>query len=182
MDIDGTTGPSGHTDEGGVLVGDADARRVVVYEDPQCPFCRQFEDACGELLRAEVAAGRLAVEYRMRCFLGQESARANNALALAAEAGRFDELRSALFADQPPEQTGGFTTDDLVAAGAGVGLAGGDFESGVRDGRYERWVTAAEARFLEQDPDGTPNMVVDGRMIEQSVLYDGQALAEVLRG
>ena len=51
-----------------------------------------------------VDAGELAVEYRMRCFLGPESVRADNALALAAEAGRFDELRRALFAAQPPRE------------------------------------------------------------------------------
>src|SRR6202020_3190915 len=102
--------PSGHTPEGGVLVGSEGARRrLVVFEDPQCPYCREFEEVSGDLLRREVAAGAVAVEYRMRAFLGPESVRADNALALAAEAGRFDGLRKALFAAQPPEGTGGFT-------------------------------------------------------------------------
>ena len=90
--------PSGHTPEGGVLVGDAEARQaIVLFEDPQCPYCRQFEELNGPVIAAALQAGALAVEYRMRCFLGPESVRADNALALAAEAGRFDELRKALF-------------------------------------------------------------------------------------
>jgi len=110
--------PSGHTPEGGVVVGNANARHeMVVYEDPQCPFCRQFEELNGPLLRAAVGAGSLAVEYRMRCFLGAESVRADNALALAAEADRFDQLRQALFSAQPPEGSGGFTIEDLVRIG-----------------------------------------------------------------
>ena len=78
--------PGGHTPEGGVLVGSDNARRrLVLFEDPQCPYCREFEEVSGDLLRREVAAGAVAIEYRMRCFLGVESVRADNALALAAE-------------------------------------------------------------------------------------------------
>jgi hypothetical protein len=72
--------PAGHTPDGGVVVGSDNARRrLVVFEDPQCPNCRQFEDVSGDLLRREVAAGAVAVEYRIRCFLGPESVRAANA-------------------------------------------------------------------------------------------------------
>ena len=82
MESSGTIAvPSGHTPEGGVLVGADNARRrLVLFEDPQCPYCRRFEQVSGDLLRREVAAGAVAVEYRMRCFLGVESVRADNAL------------------------------------------------------------------------------------------------------
>ena len=107
--------PSGHTPDGGVLVGNESARRrLVLFEDPQCPYCRRFEEVSGDLLRREVAAGAVAIEYRMRCFLGVESVRADNALALAAVAGQFDQLRREIFAAQPLEHTGGFTVDDLL--------------------------------------------------------------------
>ncbi len=135
---DPVVAPSGHTAEGGVLVGSAAAGRgMVLFEDPQCPYCRQFEELNGAVITTALQAGELAVEYRMRCFLGPESVRADNALALAAEAGRFDELRRALFAAQPDEGTGGFTTEDLLALGAQVGLTGSEFVSacGVPDMR-----------------------------------------------
>src|ERR1700683_4238452 len=104
--------PSGHASEGGVLVGNAKASKgMILFEDPQCPYCREFEELNGALIAAATEAGELAVEYRMRSFLGPESVRADNALALAAEAGAFDQLRRALFAAQPPEGTGGFTTE-----------------------------------------------------------------------
>src|SRR5580700_162021 len=125
---------------------------MVLFEDPQCPYCRQFEETNGPLITAALEARELAVEYRMRCFLGRESVRADNALALAAEAGRFDELRRALFAAQPPEGAGGFTTEDLIGLGAQVGLTGSDFVSGVRQARYENWVLSREARFQAEDP------------------------------
>src|ERR1700733_12581717 len=137
--------PSGHTPEGGVLVGSEGARRrLVVFEDPQCPYCREFEAVSGDLLRREVAAGAVAVEYRIRSFLGNESVRAANALAVAAEAGRFDELRRELFANQPPEHSGGFTTEDLLDLGRRVDITSAEYVAGVGEGRYEAWVRESE--------------------------------------
>ena len=86
-----------------------------------------------DLITAALEAGQLAVEYRMRCFLGPESVRADNALALAAEVGRFDDCAERVFAAQPPEGTGGFTTEDLLRLGARAALHYSDFVSGVRD-------------------------------------------------
>ncbi len=174
--------PSGHTPEGGVLVGSADATQsMVLFEDPQCPYCRQFEERNGSVVTAAVGAGALAVEYRMRCFLGPESVRADNALALAAEVGRFDELRLALFAAQPPEGTGGFTINDLLRLGAQVGLAGPDFVSGVRSARYAEWVLRREAAYQEEDPQGTPAAWLDGSPLDSRVLFDPAAFERTLR-
>jgi hypothetical protein len=175
--------PSGHTAEGGVLVGSDNARRrLVVFEDPQCPYCRQFEETSGDLLRREVAAGAVSVEYRMRCFLGPESVRADNALALAAEAGRFDQLRREVFAAQPPEHSGGFTVEDLLDLGRRVDLADPTFVTGVREGRYETWVIQVDQTFQEQDPQGTPAALLGDEPVEPSALYDRHALGELLRG
>jgi hypothetical protein len=153
----------------------------VVFEDPQCPYCRQFEEVSGDLLRREVAAGAVAVEYRMRCFLGVESVRAGNALALAAEVGHFDQLRRELFAAQPPEGSGGFTISDLIELGRRAGLTNPEYEEGVRDGRYEAWVVETEAAFADQDPDGTPAALLDGRPVDSRVLFDPEALGAMIR-
>src|SRR5271154_4069419 len=128
-----TPAPSGHTPDGGVLVGDQEAsHRLVLFEDPQCPYCREFEEVSGEMLLQEINAATVCIEYRMRCFLGIESVRADNALALAAELGRFNDLRLHLFAAQPEEQTGGFTVQDLIELGKQVNLDGDQYERGVR--------------------------------------------------
>jgi Thioredoxin len=174
--------PPGHTPDGGVLVGsDGARRRMVVFEDPQCPYCREFEERSGDLLRREVAAGAVAVEYRIRSFLGNESVRAANALAVAAGAGRFDELRRELFANQPPEHSGGFTTDDLLDLGSRAGLTSAEYVAGVREGRYETWVQGIDEVFEQQDPKGTPFAVLDGRPIDSESLYDPDALGALIR-
>ena len=173
--------PSGHTPDGGVLVGNSNAGlAMILFEDPQCPYCKQFEEVNGAVITAAVEAGQLVVEYRMRCFLGPESVRADNALALAAEVARFDELRRALFAAQPQEGTGGFKNEDLLALGKQVGLSEPDFVSGVRDGRYEQWVLAREAAFQAQDPQGTPAAWLNGNPMNSNVLFDRRAFASRL--
>jgi hypothetical protein len=179
---DAVNTPTGHTSDGGVLVGRADAGdSLVVFEDPQCPYCREFEEFNGALITAATEAGVLAVEYRMRCFLGPESVRADNALALAAESGRFDELRAALFAAQPQEGTGGFANEDLVRLGAQVGLTGSGFISGIEEARFAEWVLNREARFQSEDPQGTPAAWLNGSQLDSGLLLDPEAFAKQLR-
>jgi hypothetical protein len=177
-----TPEPSGHTPDGGWLVGSEGARhRMVLFEDPQCPYCRQFEETSGDTLRREVAAGGVAVEYRMRSFLGVESVRADNALALAAEGGRFDDLRRQMFAAQPVEGTGGYSAADLIDLGRRAAVTGPDYERGVREGRYEQWVVEMDQVFQTEDPHGTPAAFIDGEPVDLRVLYDPPALQALLR-
>jgi hypothetical protein len=117
----------------------------------------------------------------MRCFLGIESVRADNALALAAEAGRFDQLRRQMFAAQPPEHSGGYTVADLLSLGRRVELTSDHYELGVREGRYERWVTEMDRRFQQQAPQGTPSAWLDGRPMDSRLLYDPDALGAMIR-
>jgi predicted DsbA family dithiol-disulfide isomerase len=154
---------------------------MVVFEDLQCPYCREFEDVSGDLLRREVAAGAVAVEYRIRSFLGPESVRAANALAAAAGAGRFDELRREMFANQPPEHSGGFSTQDLLDLGTRVGLTSPDYVAAVREGRYENWVRESDDVFEEQDSRGTPFAVLDGRPVGFDTLSDPEGLGALIR-
>lgn len=148
--MEASEAPSGHTPEGGVLVGSEGARRrLVLFEDPQCPHW---------------------------------SVRAANALAAAAEVGGFDELRRAIFANQPPEHSGGFTTEDLLALGRRVGLTSPGYVAAVREGRYASWVREIDEVFAEQDPDGTPSGVLDGKRVDSETLYDPDALGALIRG
>jgi protein-disulfide isomerase len=176
-----TVVPSGHTRDGGVLIGDRRApRRLVLFEDPQCPYCREFEEVSGEMLLQELSTAKVSIEYRMRCFLGIESIRADNALALAAEMGQFNDLRLHLFAAQPEEQTGGFSVPDLIELGKQVNLGGDQYEQGVRQGRYQRWVVEMDQIFQELDPQGTPAAVLDGKPVDQGILYNPASLRALL--
>jgi len=173
--------PAGHTRDGGVLVGTPDAPTgLVLFEDPQCSYCRQFEEVNGALVTTAIKSGSLAAEYRMRCFLGPESVRADNALALAAEGGRFDELRHELFRYQPEEVVDGEPTGTLLELGAYIGLTDNSFISGVREARYKLWVLDREARFGSEDPQGTPAAWLNGRPVDSDVLFSPPAFERLV--
>ena len=71
------------------------------------------EAKAGSIRVEEAAEPDVAVEYLDTIFLGDESVRSDEALALVAEFARFDELHCELFANQPAESSGSFTFADL---------------------------------------------------------------------
>ncbi len=117
----------------------------------------------------------------MRSFLGIESVRGANALAAAAGAGSFDQLRREMFAHQPPEHSGGFSTQDLLDLGSDAGITSSDYTAAVSEGRYQRWVRAMDEVFEEQDAEGTPFGILDGRPLGSETLYDPERLGAAIR-
>jgi protein-disulfide isomerase len=174
--------PASATVQGGIVVGSASAKHhLIAYEDPQCPVCGEFEKTSGPTLAAAVAAGQVSVEYRMMSFLGPESVRAVAALAAAADQGRFAELRDAMFAHQPKERTGGYTTAQLVALGRTVGLTDPAFVTAVNRQTYKGWAGEVEDLASKAHVVGTPTLLLDGKALSNQVMFTPAALAEALR-
>ena len=72
--------------------------------------------------------------------------------------------------------------DDLIALGASVGLTSDAYVSGVREGRYEDWAAEVDEQFQDEDPNGTPYAVLEGRPLDTAMLYDPDALGSAIRG
>jgi protein-disulfide isomerase len=173
--------PTGVTAAGGIVVGNPNApHTVIAYEDPQCPICKQFEDTSAAALTAAVQAGTVQVEYRMRSFLGPESVRAVAALGAAQNEGKFNELRQAMYANQPEERSGGYTVDDLLALGAKVGLTDSAYVTAVREQTYAPWAKQIDDRASRDGNTGTPDLRLDGKQIDQATLFNKAALARLL--
>jgi protein-disulfide isomerase len=174
--------PPGATEAGGFVVGSASAPlKLIAYEDPQCPVCKDFEDVNGPTLKAAVDQGKVSVEYRMRSFLGVESVRADNALAAAAVEGKFEALRETLFAHQPPERSGGYTTDDLIVLGADVGLTSAHYVDAVKSMKYAAWVAKVDDRASKDGNVGTPELVrVGGKPLSIQQTLDPQLFKAAL--
>jgi protein-disulfide isomerase len=169
--------PAGATASGGIWVGSPNApTALVAYEDPQCPICGQFEKTNGSTLESAVTAGQVKVEYRMRSFLGPESVRADNALAAAQNDGKFEALRQALYANQPEEHTGGFTTSTLLRLGRSVGLDDAAFVNAVEHLTYERWVDFVDVQASKDGNVGTPQILIaGGQALSQQQTFDPTA-------
>lgn len=176
------TAPPGATDAGGIVVGSGSAPlKLIAYEDPQCPVCKDFEQINGPTLQAAINAGEVSVEYRMRSFIGVESVRAANALAAAAAEGKFEALREAEFANQPQERSGGYTTDDLIALGRSVGLTSPQFVDAVRSMKYAGWVAKVDDRASRDGNVGTPQLLrVGGKALSIQETLDPQLFKAAL--
>ncbi|MDX6209095.1 MAG: hypothetical protein QOE24_1486, partial [Frankiales bacterium] len=154
---------------------------VVAYEDPQCPICGEFEQADGATLRTAVAEVKVNVEYRMMSFLGPESVRAVAALGAAAQEGKFEPLREAMFTHQPAEGTGGYTIADLLSLGKGVGLTDAAWTTAVQKQTHAPWARTVEQMAEKVPIAGTPTVLLDGKSLDlSSVLLDRAAFAKVV--
>ncbi|TDE08106.1 DsbA family protein [Jiangella asiatica] len=158
--------PTGAT-ASGIVVGEESAPITIDYWfDFQCPFCGQFEAESGPVLEDVVADGTARVAYHPAAFLGEESDRASNAFGCAIDAGRPVEYLTELFENQPPERSGGYTDDDLVEAGAAIGLDDPEFESCVRDGTYADWGSRVREAFRDAGHEATPTVLINGEELE----------------
>jgi protein-disulfide isomerase len=118
---------------GGGILADPAAKSTVptldVYADFQCPVCGQFEKAFGSTLTDLAKTGQVKYVVHMMTFLdtnlgNDSSKRASNAAACAADAGKFIEYHSAVFAAQPAKEGAGYTNAQLTEFAKTAGITG----------------------------------------------------------
>jgi protein-disulfide isomerase len=173
----GSDTPPGVVDSYGIPDGDSDAPvEVVVFEDFQCPFCAQFEQALSSRIEQNVSAGTIRVVYRPIAFLDRASTTDYSSRALETAACTLDDggvdaflaLHTALFANQPPEGGEGLSDDELASM---AGDAGADTDA-VRqcqdDDTYDGWVKAATDAASKDGVSSTPTYLVDGEALQFS--------------
>jgi protein-disulfide isomerase len=155
---------------GTAAVGRADAPvTLVVYEDFQCPACRQFEAANREQVARWVADGSVRVEYRPIAFLDRASTdeystRSLNAAATVldlAPAG-FPTFHEALFAEQPAEGGPGLTDARLLDLAVAAGAPREQAKAAIDGRRYGAWVAKVTEDASKAGVNSTPTVLVDG--------------------
>ena len=132
---------------------------VVIYTDPSCPSCQQFEAENHEQIGEWLDAGQITVEYRSVNFVGQYAQRANGAIACVAEESPehfYDFLGQATV---NPDQS----VDELVSAADGLGA---DISQCMDDNEYYAFTGYTTAQAQAQEIQGTPTIFVDGEQIE----------------
>jgi protein-disulfide isomerase len=119
-----------------------------VYEDFQCPHCRDFEKNFGSTVNKLVESGAVAVDYYMVALPGLDrsnkgySTRAANAAYCVGDEDKeaFARFHSALFAQQPEEGSGvGPDNAALIETARQAGVTGGVAEC-VNRGKYDAMV------------------------------------------
>jgi len=155
-----------------------DMVNIAIYVDYLCPLCGQFEATNGAQIDSWVTAGNATVELHPISILDAASlgtnysTRAANAAACVANYApdAFLAVNTALFTNQPAENTGGLTDAELQSLIADTGTNTVNIANCITNQTFVPWVGAASDRALKgplpnadiHKVTGTPTVLVNG--------------------
>lgn len=151
--------------------GTSDPKAVLsLYEDFQCPHCRDFEASFGPTINKLIDSGAVAADYHMVAILDSAandrySTRAANAGYCVADEDKsadkaaFRRFHAALFLQQPPEGAPAPNNAALVETARQAGV-GGSVPGCVDSGKYKDMVDglASAAKIT-----ATPTVRINGQ-------------------
>lgn len=172
-----TTGTNGTT----VTIGKSTAKKtLVMYEDPRCPVCAQFEQTVGATVDKGMEDGKYKIEYVGASFLdnglgGEGSKNALSALgaALNVSPEAFLEYKTAMYSTKwhPEESDDKFKDDDYLIEIANTVDAlknNTKFQNAVKNGTYDKWALEMSAKFDDSGVSGTPTLKMDDKALTGS--------------
>lgn len=151
-----------------ITLNPGSAKVIDVWEDPQCPICKNFEDANGDYIESLIREKKATVRFHVLSFLGDESVRAANASFCAADEGQYLDFHHALYAVQSPLENSGFWSNEkLVAIGAKIGITSKKFSDCVTKGSKVDLVKANYDSMEKFGVKGTPTVFINGKLWER---------------
>ena len=163
--------PSNLTGDYSVTIGKSSAPDTIkLYEDFQCPICKQFEDYAGEQIQQGIADGKIKVDYHMVAFLDDHSTTAyssralNAAMAVLSTAGpdAFLKFHTTAYANQPAEGTAGVPDSTLIDWAVQAGADEATVTPLINDNVYHQWVVNATGQMSKDGVNGTPTVFING--------------------
>ena len=163
----------------------ADAVKVVLYEDFQCPACQAFEAANGTFLQESVDKGEIAIEYRPIAFLDPASTNEYSSRALNAamcvldttDVKTFHDMYNLLYANQPKE--GGAGHDDATLIGLAEQTGATKIDACIEDRKFEPWIREATTASSAAKISGTPTVLIDDKKVEGATPNSLPAVADL---
>jgi protein-disulfide isomerase len=162
---------------------------VDVYEDFQCPGCRQFEETSGPTLKNMAAAGQVKVVYHPITIFPEQfnngitrgnSIRASVAARCTPDA-QWSQYHDALFKNQPAETVEGFKIPDLVTWGKQTGITDAAFEKCVTSQKYAgEQATFSVNTITSAAIKGTPTLKLNGTEIDNTVVFKPADLRQAI--
>ena len=165
--------PANLTGTYSVTIGQSSAPTTIkLYEDLQCPICKEFEAATGSQVQAAVAAGKVKVEYHMVAFLDRSSStnyssRAlNAAMAVLDTAGpdAFVKFHTIAYENQPAENTAGLPDSTLIQWAVQAGAPEAKVTPLINNNSYHQWVLNATDQMSKDHVSGTPTVYINGKL------------------
>jgi len=155
-----------------VVIGKKSAPTTIkLYEDLQCPICKDFEQVAGSQVQAAIAGGKVKVDYHMVAFLDRSSttnysSRAlNAAMAVLSTAGpeAFLKFHTIAYANQPAEGSAGVPDSTLVDWAVQAGASRTEVTPLINGNVYHQWVLNATDQMSRDHISGTPTIFVNGK-------------------
>jgi len=161
----------------GVVLNKDAKVQVDLWEDFQCPHCKEFEIVSGNYVNDLVRAGKIKIVYHPMTFIGPESILAAAAAACTADTGKFLDMHTALFNNQPAnENSGAWTNTSLKLLAISAGDTSKKTASCIDSGKYTNWTNNVEADAAKKNVNSTPTMFINGKQLNQAHYLDLTAL------
>lgn len=155
-----------------VTIGKSSAPTTIkLYEDLQCPICKEFEQFAGQKVLAAIQDGKVKVDYHMVAFLDRESttdysSRAlNAAMAVLSTAGpdAFLKFHTIAYENQPAEGSAGVPDSTLVDWAVQAGADKATVTPLIDGNVYHQWVLNATDQMSKDGVNGTPTIFINGK-------------------
>ncbi|MEV4547589.1 DsbA family protein [Nonomuraea wenchangensis] len=158
-----------------------DAPVLDVYEDFDCPVCKDMHAKVDPTIQRLARAGKVKVVFHAVTIFVDEPMRSNSVRAAAAARcvpeSSWLAFRDELYAIQPAPHgvASGFTVEELVQAAR---KAGAQVDTCVRDQSYAESHLAETAKVRLE---GTPTLLLDGKLLGGEA-FDPEALERAITG
>jgi protein-disulfide isomerase len=134
---------------------------VTVFEDPQCPYCREWNvDTLSSVVADYVKTGRIKLVYRGIEIIGPNSVQGLRAIYAAANQNKLWQLVDVLYARQGEENSGWITPAVLSAAARAAGADPAAIASASSSAAVTARLKSAEQEATADRVGGTPTFVV----------------------
>jgi protein-disulfide isomerase len=159
---------------------------VDIYEDFQCPACKELERVSGQTFKNVAAEGKAKVVYHPITIFSQEptksnSVRAGNAARCVTDGKQWLAFHDLLYQNQPPETQQGFKPDQLIEWGKEAGVTAPGFDQCVTSLKNgEAHLAYSKKITTEQKLTHTPTVKLNGTEIDNGVLFSPQQLRDAI--
>jgi protein-disulfide isomerase len=134
---------------------------LIVYEDPQCPFCRAWNvETLPTVVDQFVRTGKIKLVYRGVVIIGPDSVRGLRAIYAAAQQNKLWSFADALYAHQGAENSGWITNDVILAAAREAGANGKSILADMGSAAVDAALTKAQTEARADQVQGTPTFVL----------------------
>ena len=159
--------------ENGKAIGNPNAKvKIQIFEDFQCPACKQFSASIeAQLLQSTyISSGQVYYEFVHYPFIDsglitKESHQAANASMCALEQERFWDYHDILFANQGAENSGAFTDKRLQAFAESLAFDMTAFNKCFKADKYSAEIESDLQKGVAAKVDSTPTVFLNGQFV-----------------